>query len=221
MSIETLLNAPEMRCIDVPSYKVFDPLPPSGRRWKRIRQWNFSAEPVLLPWLGFNASGTPIAGKTVSLGGDSPTGQTMAKLAYNWGFDGLASYNIVPIEGGSSKKVIANIQKRADTDSVEWENTLSENLSAVSADLANVDALLIAWGDRRKVKFFTPLLSRLFSLLDNSHPPSTWAFDRNRRHDLEKTSPRHAYLSADAHSFDFLSCKPIPFPRRLFLKPKL
>lgn len=221
MSVEALLEAPVMRGTAVPTYKVFDPPSPSGRRWKRIRQWNFPEEPMLLPWIGFNASGTPIAGSTVSLGTDSPTGQTMAKLAYSWGFDGVATYNILPIEGGSSKKVIINVQKKLDTDPSEWDDALDANFRSISADLINVDALIVAWGDRRKVTFFAPLVSRLFQLLDKSRGPSTYAFDRNRKHDARKTSPRHAYLSADAHSFDFLACRPAPFPRHLFLKSNL
>jgi hypothetical protein len=142
----------------------------------------------------------------------------MAKLAFHWGFDGLATYNVLPIEGGSSSKVIANVHRAIVEDSVRWEDALVANFNSISRDLASADALLIAWGDRRGVPFFQPTLSRLFALLDTSRAPSTWAFDKNRRHDANKTSPRHAYLSADAHKFDFAACRPLPFARSLFLK---
>lgn len=218
LSVENLLRAPKMRGIDVPRYMVFDPPSLWTVRWKRVRQWAFEGDPVLLPWLGFNASGSEAGDK--NLNEDSPTGQTMVKLAYNWGFDGLATYNVLPIEGGSSKKVIANVEQKITTDPAGWDEELSANFSMLAADLATVDALVVAWGNRRDVAFFLPLLTRLFTLLDGARAPSTWAFDRNRRNEPTKTTPRHAYLSADAHSFDFSACKPAPFPRELFLKAR-
>lgn len=218
MSVDNLLRAPKMRGIDVPQYRVFDPPSSSSVRWKRVRQWAFEGDPLLLPWLGFNASGSEAGDK--NLNRDSQTGRTMVKLAYTWGFDGLVTYNVLPIEGGSSKKVIANVAHEIATDPAGWDEALSANFSAIAADLAITDALVVAWGDRRDVEFFPPLLGKLFALLDKAGAPSTWAFDRNRRHEPKKATPRHAYLSANAHSFDFKACKPAPFPRELFLKPK-
>lgn len=79
----------------------------NDHRLKRVRQWNDrGVETRILPWLGLNPSGFDKTGQGLS-------GRTMARLAHMWGFDGVATYNLLPFEGCNRRRTSGQSCKKA------------------------------------------------------------------------------------------------------------
>lgn len=135
--IQAMLCSPAMRSGPVPYFEPRDELF-DGERVKRVRQWSGGKSGKILPWIGLNPSGFNKSGHGLS-------GTTMARLAYRWGFDGVASYNIVPFEGSNPKR---DIWPRLKASGQDLEERILAAHEKTSADLKDVDALVVGWGSK-------------------------------------------------------------------------
>lgn len=208
--IEAKLRQPERRGVVVPAYSVDNAEDAIAGRWKRVRQWVPSPKPILLPWIGLNASGTDSCG-IIQPADDSRTGQVMCKLAHHWGFDGVATYNLVPLLGSKSDKAVAQAMRCQEQSPDGWHAKVERNYELISSDLNGLDAVLLGWGSKGAKPFIRELATTLFHSLKRQ---STWAFDVNQNGWM--TTPRHAAIRG---AFNFEECRPQPFARSLFVVP--
>lgn len=135
--IQAILSSPAMRSGPVPHFEPRDELY-GGERVKRVRQWTGGKDGKILPWIGLNPSGFNKSGRGLS-------GSTMARLAYRWGFDGVATYNIVPFEGSNPKRDIWPLLRAGGQD---LDERIQDFHQKISADLKDVDALVVGWGSK-------------------------------------------------------------------------
>lgn len=147
----------------------------------------------------------------VQLSDDSRTGQVMCKLAHHWGFDGVATYNLIPLLGSKSDKAVAQAMRCKDQSPDEWQAKVSRNNGLISNDLIGSDAVLLGWGSKGAKPFVRELATTLIHGLDRK---STWAFDVNQNGRV--ATPRHAAIRG---AFSLEDCRPQPFARSLVVLP--
>lgn len=163
-----------------PKFKVEDVVF-NGCRLKRVRYWvDLQTSSRILPWIALNPSGAVLSGSGLS-------GLTMARLAYLWGFDGVATYNLVPLAGSKPKRDV--LPKITESNPIV-EQQIRESHAWIAEELADSDAAIAAWGkDGRALgKQITQLLSAINSYKYRILPPMMlWCAGTN----IDGT-PKHA-----------------------------
>jgi hypothetical protein len=156
------LRAPLLRTGLVPAFKTIDLPSPEDRR-KRVRFAGVSPNSGhILPWISLNPSGK-------KSDGGGPTGKRMFEFAWRWGFDGVAVYNLFPIDT-PNPKLLAGL--------LGDEVRLRENCEFIANELGGINEVIVAWGNpprnlREKIR------SLIQSLVDAAN-----AFDQSRSGNL-------------------------------------
>ena len=121
----------------------------------------------------------------------------MARLAHMWGFDGVATYNLLPFEGSKPKKDIWPILQKG-----EHHEIVATSFEYIAKDLLNSDALVVGWGKQSgpfgiELDHLARRLVSTINKLDHRNPIELWHVGLNSDRSPKHAGARGVYRIAD------------------------
>lgn len=178
MSVNEMLTAPQIRPGAPDNALITTCYLADGVRWKRTRQWSAFGDSTakILPWIVLNPAGNPTAerddGQLLPLKRKG-AGWTMSVLAWRWGFDGYAAYNVLPFETKRPADFAAVIK-------LQGRNLIDASHALIATDLECTDAILAAWGSSEQ-RLVAPFVCDLFKMVRRTRqqPLEMWCIGQN------------------------------------------